>query len=1096
MKIKPLRALKSTIGLRTMAQFAAVAVLPIGALAALLLAQGTLSPDLAEALEVIGACGAVFGVGLGVLQSYSLVRRIDRLIRSTRRIGRQDFSALVPQEGSDEVAVLSRAFNEMARNLGTSLAVQGILAQMDDAILTKLDVGALIRSALRCMRHVTQAEVVVLGLFETDTAESMRVFVMKQGERSRIDSEKLEMRAELKRRIPLKPTSQSAAVSPFPEAFEARLREQCGTGNFYAVPISRGNRAWGVMVSCHSAPATLDGGQLKMLNGVSNRLIAGFSGSERDQKLHSLAYVDPLTGLPNRVAMQSLLAQELDNAQRNKALAAILFIDLDRFKQANDTHGHAFGDRLLIQAANRIRNNVREDDIVARIGGDEFTVILPGVKNPREAASVSRKLIQSLSRRFEIDGHTIYTGASVGIAMYPDDGVRGPELLKMADTAMYRAKSAGRSRFAFYEEPMNAESKRRTVLDGELRNALERNELVLHYQPQIDLKTGALCGVEALVRWQHPTRGLLFPLDFIEYAEEIGLIPEIGGWVMAEACRQFKAWREEGVRVPRVSVNVSNGQLPRTNFVPTVQQLIAATQMPPGSLEIEVTESMLVEGGKPAIEALNQLAKDGVLIAIDDFGTGYSSFSYLKTMPAQVLKLDMSFLVDAREDNDAGKIVAAIINMAHALQKEVVAEGIERVDQLKLLKTLGCERGQGYLFGKGVPAENIARTFRKIDLPDPPPPRIPQSRAASPFSDVSAAGTAVAPPLPHAAVAPSAALPLPAIIDDVPRLPESAPAATLEPAEAAASPPEPAELLTESAAQAIMGLTARHGIDLPGALTREPAALGLEAEAEDAPIEFVLPPEAPATVDTPSEDLRVAAPVLADGVSDDRAQHSADGTAAQSAGDGAVDRADYGTSDLAPEGVGLSLAYGVADGPADGPADSAADRAAEGVAENAAGSGADRVAHGVAESVFYRGADRGVGSAADSQEVGPADGAADRADSDADVAFDFPADHAVSYAAEFAETLAAHRAAQDAVLPSVAFVAIAPALPSDEHVPADARAIAAAPEFDPHSDYWPIEDQRVAASGNGANAAPASSAVALPPANVPLRLQERAAAHI
>jgi diguanylate cyclase (GGDEF)-like protein len=671
---------------------------------------------------------------------------------------------------------------------------------------------------------VTQGDVVVLGLFESDTADSMRVFVMQKGERSRIDSEKLEMRAELKRRIPLKPTNQTTSESPFPETFEARLREKNGTGNFYAVPISRGSRAWGVMVSCHAEPVQLNNGQIKLLSGVSTRLIAGFSGSERDQKLHSLAYVDPLTGLPNRVAMQSLLAQELGNAQRSKTMAAILFIDLDRFKQANDTHGHAFGDRLLIQAANRIRNNVREDDVVARIGGDEFTVILPDVKNPREAGSVARKLIQSLSRRFEIDGHTIYTGASVGIAMYPDDGVRGPELLKMADTAMYRAKSAGRSRFAFYEEPMNAESKRRTVLDGELRNALERSELVLHYQPQIDLKTGALCGVEALVRWQHPTRGLLFPRDFIEYAEEIGLIPEIGGWVMAEACRQFQKWREDGVRVPRVSVNVSNGQLPRTNFVPTVQQLIANTNMPPGSLEIEVTESMLVEGGKPAIEALNQLAKDGVLIAIDDFGTGYSSFSYLKTMPAQVLKLDMSFLVDAREDNDAGKIVAAIINMAHALQKEVVAEGIERVDQLKLLKTLGCERGQGYLFGKGVPAENISRTFRKITEPEPMPPRIALAAAARAPAPVPA----VAAPAPVTLPVASAALPLPAVVHEVRTLPEPdaaefAPVAAQLAAESAPGQaaedaletvPEPEELMSEDAEQAIAELVGSQVVPL------------------------------------------------------------------------------------------------------------------------------------------------------------------------------------------------------------------------------------------------------------------------------------------
>ena len=697
-----------------MGRYLALALAPVVALGALLYERSMLSEELLDLLEQVALGGALIALAAGALYGEVVARRLQRLIASAHSIAKQDFAISLPLAGRDELGQLTRTFNDMARTLGTSLSIQGILAQMDDAILTKLDVAALIRNALRCMRYVAESDLVVLGLFESDTADTMRIFVMGKGERNRIDSHKIEMSPELRRRIPMTPTNKTAPQSPFPEEFEQRFRTDHGINDFLAMPVSRGSRAWGVMVTCHHAATELSNNQMKMLIGVSNRLIAGFSGAERDQKLHSLAYVDPLTGLPNRVALQSLLSQELANAERNKAMAAILFIDLDRFKQANDTHGHAFGDRLLIQAANRIRNHVREDDVVARIGGDEFTVILSEVKTTREAASVARKLIQSLSRRFEVEGQTIYTGASVGIAMYPDDGTGGAELLKMADTAMYRAKSAGRSRFAFYEEPMNAESKRRSLLDGELRNALERRELVLHYQPQIDLKTGALCGVEALVRWQHPTRGLLFPKDFVDYAEEIGLIPQIGAWVMMEACLQYQRWHEEGVRVPRVSVNVSNGQLPRSNFVPTVRQLLNSIKVPAGALEIEVTESMLIEGGKPAMEALNQLATDGVLIAIDDFGTGYSSFSYLKTMPARVLKLDMSFLVDAKLDNDAGKIVAAIINMAHALQKEVVAEGIERVDQLKLLKTLGCERGQGYLFGKPVDASHISRTYGKV----------------------------------------------------------------------------------------------------------------------------------------------------------------------------------------------------------------------------------------------------------------------------------------------------------------------------------------------------------------------------------------------
>jgi diguanylate cyclase (GGDEF)-like protein len=609
----------------------------------------------------------------------------------------------------------------MAQHLGATLSVQQVLAQMDDAILTKLDMRALIRSALRCLRMVTNAEVVILGLLDSEDAETLHIFAVRKGQRNAISAKRVKVSSELLRRVAPNAQGSTGPTSPLPREYEDTLRSDCGVGQFLVLPVAREDRTWGLMVTCHKAPMQFSESQLRLLGGVSARLIAAFSGAERDRKLHSLAYVDPLTGLPNRMALQTLLTKELADAQRNNTKTAILFLDLDRFKQANDTHGHAVGDRLLVQASNRIRNNVREDDVVARIGGDEFTVILGNIQSTRDAASVTRTLIQSLSRRFEVDGKTIYTGASVGISIYPDDGVDGPELLKMADTAMYRAKSAGRSRFAFFEEPMNIESQRRSALDGELRNALLNGEFVLHYQPQIDLRTGALFGVEALIRWQHPTRGLLYPKDFIEFAEEIGLIPEIGTWVMTAACRQHQLWRNEGARVARISVNVSNGQLPRSNFIATVRQIIANTRMPPEALEVEVTESMLVEGGKAAAEAIEQLAADGVPIAIDDFGTGYSSFSYLKTMPAKVLKLDMSFLVGATANNDAGKIVAAVINMAHALQKEVVAEGVENVEQLRLLKHLGCERGQGYLFGRPVPADHIQRIFRGGVHPEPMP---------------------------------------------------------------------------------------------------------------------------------------------------------------------------------------------------------------------------------------------------------------------------------------------------------------------------------------------------------------------------------------
>jgi predicted signal transduction protein with EAL and GGDEF domain len=356
---------------------------------------------------------------------------------------------------------------------------------------------------------------------------------------------------------------------------------------------------------------------------------------------------------------------------------------------------------------------VREVDIVARLGGDEFTIVLTRVESVRDVGQVAQQLIKVLSKAFEIDGQKLYVGASVGIAMYPEDADGGSDLLKKADTAMYRAKELGRGRFAFFEERMNADLKRRATLDRELRSALENGEFVLRFQPQIDLSNGQLCCAEALIRWQHPVHGLLGPIDFIPIAEDCGLIDTIGAWVLKEACAQMVRWRTEGVPIPRVSVNVSNRQLRRADFVRAVDYILVSIGLPPDCLEIEVTESLFLEGGKAAVDTLRSLENAGVVVAIDDFGTGYSSFSYLRTLPASVLKLDKSFIADVVTDKDAGTIAAAIVNMAHTLRKQVVAEGVETEEQLAFLRQLGCEKVQGFLFSRPLPALRIAEFARK-----------------------------------------------------------------------------------------------------------------------------------------------------------------------------------------------------------------------------------------------------------------------------------------------------------------------------------------------------------------------------------------------
>jgi diguanylate cyclase (GGDEF)-like protein len=706
-KIGWLRACRSladsVLGRRMLGQYIGAALLPmvvVVLLDALHVTDVRLMPVLVLA--------AAFVMALGAWQTRRIVDPLHRLLAGTQRIMAHDFSSQIPANGRDEIAQLSRAFNEITRSLGMNFATLHVLSQIDRTILNRLDIGEVAKSALSCVRYITSARVVILGLYETGTTETMRIYALRRDGLPKIRA-KFPLSEELQRRIPNSAAAVWTEEPPLPEHALLRLIDEDGARKFWVQKIARGRREWGVLMLGHSSQLSLTTDQLTLLSGVHERLEVALSSFERDRKLQTMAHADPLTGLPNRASMLTLLAQELANAQRDGTSVGILFLDLDRFKRANDTLGHAAGDALLRQAAVRITENLRAGDTVARPGGDEFTVLLGDLGSARDAGTVARQLIKALSRPFEVEGHTIYVGASVGIAIYPQDGTTGADLLKKADSAMYRAKEKGRNRFVYYEESMNVEAQRRAALDRELRQAFDRNELLLHYQPQIDVRTGMVCAAEALVRWQHPQRGLLLPPSFIPFAEESGLIDAIGTWVLKQACVQHQRWRRQGVPIARIAVNVSNRQLLRSNFLRTVHYLMELAKMPPGTLEIEVTESMFVDGGQAGIEVLHALAAAGVRVAIDDFGTGYSSFGYLKRLPAGILKLDRSFLESAPADSDAATIVTAMINMAHTLRKEVVAEGVEREDQYRFLEKLGCDKVQGYFFAEALTADEVAR---------------------------------------------------------------------------------------------------------------------------------------------------------------------------------------------------------------------------------------------------------------------------------------------------------------------------------------------------------------------------------------------------
>ena len=440
---------------------------------------------------------------------------------------------------------------------------------------------------------------------------------------------------------------------------------------------------------------------------LSQRVRRIIEANRAEKKIRQLAYNDVLTGLPNRTLFFELLGQGIDHAARANTELAVLFMDLDRFKYVNDNLGHGVGDRLLLGVAQRVRATVRGLDTVARLGGDEFTVVLTNLDGPGPAADAAHDICRALAAPFQIDGHDIFVTSSVGIAMYPRDGLDVATLVKHADSAMYRAKRTN-SGYKFYEASMEMTTGEHVRLESDLRRALDQHQLEVFYQPQVAFADDRIVAMEALVRWRHPTRGLVPPAEFIPLAEETGLINRLGDWVLRAACTQLQAWIGQGLPPLRVAVNLSVRQLLQADFAATVQGVLAETGLPPHLLELEITESTLMENAQETLAALHTLRELGVRLSIDDFGTGYSSLSYLKRFPVDIIKIDRSFVRDIPQDADDAAIVTAILALAHSLRLEVVAEGVETPAQRRFLHALDCDLLQGYLISPPVPAAQFA----------------------------------------------------------------------------------------------------------------------------------------------------------------------------------------------------------------------------------------------------------------------------------------------------------------------------------------------------------------------------------------------------
>jgi diguanylate cyclase (GGDEF)-like protein/PAS domain S-box-containing protein len=486
-----------------------------------------------------------------------------------------------------------------------------------------------------------------------------------------------------------------------------------------ALPLISSKRALGALTIYSADADAFSQEEVTLLEELANDLAYGIETlrtrvehGAAEKQLEFLAHHDVLTGLPNRLLLRDRFDQAMAQADRAHSGVAVLFLDLDNFKQVNDTLGHNYGDKLLVRVVERLRACLRETDTISRQGGDEFVVLLPNLRDLAVIGNIAHHIIDAFAQPFEIENYSINTTFSIGICLYPDDGSEFGTLLKNADTALYQAKDSGRDTYRFFSEKMNLDAQEQLHLQGQLRNALKHQEFLLHYQPQIDIANGRIVGAEALVRWQHPELGLIAPGKFIPLAERSGLVIPMGEWVLNEACRQAQQWRANGSPLV-MAVNLSALQFRRGNLLETVSNALKLSGLPAELLELELTESILLHDIDVAIKTLHSLKELGVKLSIDDFGTGYSSLSYLKRLAVNKLKVDQSFVRDLAEDADSAAIVRAIIQLGHTLQLTVIAEGVENDAQLAFLRNYGCDEVQGYLFSRPVPANEFAKLFEK-----------------------------------------------------------------------------------------------------------------------------------------------------------------------------------------------------------------------------------------------------------------------------------------------------------------------------------------------------------------------------------------------
>jgi diguanylate cyclase (GGDEF)-like protein len=628
--------------------------------------------------------------------------QLRTLQRGLARLRERKFESL-PRSTVQEFEPLEREFNQTSLSLSRDWRAFEVLGEVDRALLAASEIDRALDSVLPKFRELTRAQCVGVILLDPTAHSHGRLFMAAAGSN------------ELPVQRVIFDAAMIATVREAPEGLTiARVEEarhsfltcmqDVGAEFFWLWPVVDDERLAALLVVGYHSEPDRDPAVADYGAAFAERLRAALSNSARDERLYRQAHYDPLTQLPNRALFRDRLAQELAAAATGLARGALMYVDLDHFKRVNDTLGHSAGDQLLSIVAHRLKACTKEGDTVARLGGDEFTVLVRNVGDADTARQVAERVIRSLALPANLGGRDYQMRASVGVTMFPDDGVDLEEVIRQADLAMYRAKSQGRGRAIFFERDMA--QRRVTFTDSGLHRALRRREFALFYQPQFALADDRLCGVEALLRWQTRYDGIKLPGEFIPAAEHSGLITDIGGFVLESACSQYAEWQRRNIAPRTFSVNVSVQQLKDHGFVTLVQKALQQHGINPACLELELVESVLADS--EVEEPLRAIAALGVKLALDDFGTGYSSLNYLRRYPVHTVKLDRSFLDEVPQNDSAGALVESVITMAHTLGKRVTAEGVESGAQLEFLRTRGCESAQGFYLARPMSAASLS----------------------------------------------------------------------------------------------------------------------------------------------------------------------------------------------------------------------------------------------------------------------------------------------------------------------------------------------------------------------------------------------------